>query len=197
MSKVLTAIFLLPVFRVLSEPLAPNITRTIGGGGLPEHGSFNEFSACQEFPTEGTVGSGWLLEDCIDVWRSWAMSLVKTTAFMKENRQFFFEVADRLRQQGTPCYVKAPNDVDGAGSRTMRYFATWVYAEEMGCDSLLPTGYRPGSATDDILYCHRSKYIKEEDQRCAAVDWLGYFNMSNHMKPFPEDGRSANTINVS
>ncbi|CAM9646251.1 unnamed protein product [Scytosiphon promiscuus] len=197
MSKILAgAMCLLHIFGTQSESLDRSITATTGVGALPEHGSYNEFSACQEFGAEGTVGSGWQLEDCINVWRSWAQSLVKTTAIMKENRQFFFEVGEKLRRQGTPCFVKAPNDVDGAGSRTMRYFATWVYAEEMGCDSLLPTGYRPGSTTDSILYCHRSKLIKEEDQRCAAVDWLGYFNMSNHMKPFPDDGGSSNTINA-
>lgn len=196
MSKMLAAICLLHLSGALSEPTGRRMPLP-EGGTLLEFGSYNEFSACQEFRAEDTVGSGWLLEDCIDVWRAWTLSLQKTTLVMKENRQFFFEVSDRLRRQGTPCYVEAPKDVDGAGSRTLRYLASWLYAEEVGCDCLLPVGYRPGSGTDDILYCHRSKYIKEEDYRCAAVDWLGYFNMSNHMKPYPDDGRSTNTINVS
>ncbi|CAN0144776.1 unnamed protein product [Scytosiphon promiscuus] len=196
MSKVLAATWLLlQCFSSASlEPLGSNITSSTLGGAFHRHGSYNEFSACQEFRATDPVGSGWVLDDCVAVWRSWVNTMDDGIVFKKEDRQFFFGVSDRLRQQGTPCYVASPKDADGAGSRTMRYFAVWVYAQEMGCDCLLPEQYQPG--TDGVLYCHRSKYIEDEAYRCSAVDWIGYFNISDHMKPYPDDRRPTNVINA-
>lgn len=113
----------------------------------------------------------------------------------KRRPTVLLELSDRLRLLA--IYVETPWSLDGAGGRTMRYLATWAFAEEVGCDCHLPKGYRSGSSADGVLCCHESKYIKKEDSRCATVDWKAFFNMSAHLKAFPDDGQPTKTIEVS
>ncbi|CAN0029784.1 unnamed protein product [Scytosiphon promiscuus] len=194
LSTILAAICCLSVPRTL--PAVTNTTSVLKGGAVLENGIYNEFIACEEFRAEGTNGSLWLLEDCINVWRDWAPTVTMAPRWKKEEEQFFSDVSDRLRRQGNPCHVQAPYSWDGVGSRTLRYLATWSYAKEMGCDCLLPKGYRSKPSTDDVLYCHQIKRINPENFSCSAVDWMEYFNISAHMKPYPDDGRSAKTIEI-
>lgn len=189
----------------LSAALSPYVTLTAQQSEVQlESTSYVEDSvraACQGFrAVEETTDSGWLLEDCTYVWRSWGLSLNEGMASQKEDREFFFDISDRLRQRGTPCYVEPVELLDGIGSRSMRLLAAWVYAEEMGCKYLLPKGNRgvSGARIDDTMYCHRSQYMESgESDRCVAFDWVGYFNLSAHISSLPNDGGETTRINVS
>lgn len=196
MSKMFLAIFLSDVAVDLSAASSSNKAFSPQPAGIPKHGQYHEYTVCQPFRAESTTGSGWLLEDCVNVWRSWATSLNEPAALEKEDRQFFFDISDRLQEQGTPCYVRPPNCKDGAGSRSMRSISSLVYAEEMGCDLLFPEGYRAGPERDGDLYCHTSGHGKGFDDRCAAVDWIEFFNWSAHMVPLPDDGEATKNIDV-
>lgn len=175
--------------------LRSNQTSTANGADFPEHGIYHASTACQDFGVDNPIGSGWLRADCMDIWRWWAQSLKESNAYGVENRQFFSGISDRLRQQGTPCYIDPPDNTDGAGSRSMRQIATSVYAEETGCDLLLPEGHRKGSSLD--LYCHRTNQVAKATFRCAQVDWMEYFNMSQYAAQLPNDGGTSKTIDVS
>lgn len=201
MSRLLLAVCLSHVSGSLSAALFPSGTFTPEPEALPGNGSYHEYTACQEFRADSTTGSGWLLADCIDVWRPWADSLAEGTASDKEDQSYFLATSDRLRQQGTPCYVSSPISTDGAGSTSMRHVASMAYADEMGCDYLFPEWYRPG--TDGVPYCHSVKYIKGgvkslegEGVHCAAVDWIKFFGFYNHMSALPNDEEQSSIINV-
>ncbi|CAN0175538.1 unnamed protein product [Scytosiphon promiscuus] len=157
---------------------------------------YNAAIACQEFQAENATISGWSRADCMDIWTSWAGSLQKRIANHKDGRQFFLSVSDRLRRQNTPCYLDSTDSKDGAGSMSLRQIAALILAEEMGCDCLLPPKYRKGSNPEGSLYCHRSKFIDDDEYRCAQVDWMGYFNLSDHMAPLPNDDGTTMTMKV-
>ncbi|CAN0186399.1 unnamed protein product [Scytosiphon promiscuus] len=198
----LSAIFLPCTFSspdmsgTFSSPSSSNKTFAFVSKDFPENGRYNASTACQEFRADGPTGSGWLRVDCMHVWSSWAPSLPKSVAGQREDRRFFFRISERLRRQGTPCYLDPPNSKDGAGSRSLRQLAAMVFAKEMGCDCLLPSKYRKGSDTDSSLYCHHSKYIADKDYRCAEVNWMEYFNISHHTATLPDDGGRRKSINV-
>lgn len=160
------------------------------------HKPYHASTACQEFGVNKENGSGWLRADCKDIWTLWADSVRKASQRHNEDRQFFLGISDKLRGQGTPCYVDPPNTEDGAGSRSMRQFAAIAYAEEIGCDCLLPRWYRDASGDRGTQYCHRSK-DDPNDIRCSQVDWMEYFGMSNHTVNFPDDGKRTKIIMVS
>ncbi|CAM9977081.1 unnamed protein product [Scytosiphon promiscuus] len=179
-----------------SASSSPNqISSSYGRALQPPEDLYHASAACREFPEETERGSGWLRADCMDVWTSWAHSIKEIAAHEEEN-QLFDDVSERLRRQGAPCFVDPPDCPDGAGSRTMRWFAALVYAKEHGCVCLLPKGYRYLSSGDDALYCHRSAYVARKDLRCEKVDWVEYFNMTQFMAPAPNDDETAMTIEV-
>lgn len=202
LAQVLVVMFLTTCDGTRSVGLSSNEGFPPERGIIPQHGVYYENAACQEFQSDSVIGSGWLLEDCIDVWTSWAPTLGEGKLLKTDDRQFFWAVGNRLRQLGTPCLVSPPETKDGAGSRSMRHLATMVYAQDMGCDYLLPEGYQTGSNVNGSMYCHAVQYnrnqdlIKDENFRCAAVDWIEYFGFSDHMATFPDDRRDTKIINV-
>lgn len=97
------------------------------------------------------------------------------------------------RLPGSPCLVESTLPTDGVGSMTMRHLAAWMFAEEVGCDWVLPNwGTTRDSADGDgtSLYCHTAATTDEEQRgfnasaeevetilhRCSVTNWLEYFN---------------------
>lgn len=197
MSEAMLIIFLAHAFGCFSSALAKTPGLVVQHEPSDGHGFTRMIDPCLAFRRDNTMttGSGWLLDDCIDVWRSWTASLPLKTVSKKENRQALFQVTRRLQEQGTPCYVRAKEYPDGAGSRFMRSVAAWIYAEEVGCNLLVPEGYQPGG--DGMLYCHGSRYINEKKYRCASMDWIEYFQSTRHMTSVPDDGQVRQTVQVS
>ena len=101
----------------------------------------------------------------------------------------------------------------------MKLLASWVFAEEMGCDWVTPDwgkrrvalegegegagggGGGNGTASAVVVYCHTTATFEEleslalssdvqDRHRCAVVDWLAYFRFDVPSVDLPERGRS-------
>lgn len=76
---------------------------------------------------------------------------------------------------------------------TMRHLTTKIFAEEVGCDWLIPEWGMPavGDGSGASLYCHSAATYEEQQrgfdnttredlqamvQRCSLTNWLEYFN---------------------
>lgn len=187
------------------------------------------FGACRDFRTlEGIPGlsssqpspslspSSWTLEDCLAVWTQFVDTIPPG---QQQHRLKFVdlwkETAAELRRAGSPCLVNANPGDDGLGSSTLRHFASWVFAEEMGCDWVTPDWGKErvvlgagggeaggnGTASAAVMYCHRTATLDEMDalapssnvqdkHRCAVVNWLAYFRFDAPSVGLPEGGTS-------
>lgn len=87
--------------------------------------------------------------------------------------------------------VESTLPADGVGSMTMRHLAAWMFAEEVGCDWVVPNLGTPLADGDGAsLYCHTAATTGEEQRgfnasaeeveaivhRCSVTNWLEYFN---------------------
>ena len=87
--------------------------------------------------------------------------------------------------------VESTLPADGVGSMTMRHLAAWMFAEEVGCDWVVPNwDTRPADGDGASLYCHTVATTDEEQRgfnataegveaivhRCSVTNWLEYFN---------------------
>lgn len=87
--------------------------------------------------------------------------------------------------------VESTLHADGVGSMTMRHLAAWIFAEEVGCDWVVPNWGRPLADGDGTsMYCHTAATTDEEQRgfnatadgmeaiahRCSVTNWLEYFN---------------------
>jgi len=157
--------------------------------------------ACAEFDEGVPLGSGWLLEDCIQIWRVWVSSLRREDMIRYEDRDVFAEIAVEQRRRGSPCLVESGRYNDGVGSSSIRDFATWVFAEEMGCDWVEGPG---GETNETALYCHTttshalSKNIKrgqlpnDSSARCSLNNWFGFFTFDAHVSKIKLEGPIEN-----
>ena len=160
--------------------------------------------ACKDFSTGEHSDLAWTLDDCNEVWTQF----VDTISPERRQRMGLVEVwrdtASRLREQGTPCLAASTPTADGVGSSTIRLLASWIFAEEMGCDWVTPDWGREHvdgeNGTEYIWYCHFVETLGErrkEDTKkvqdgahCSVVDWLGYFQFAVASVSLPVDGRS-------
>lgn len=168
-------------------------------------------NACAEFNNEHPLGSGWLYSDCVAVWNGWAATLEEQQLMPWAYREMFTDMSTELRQRGKPCVVESVNYPDGAGSSAVRHLATWMFAEEMGCDWNLPITYSAKGASGDdgsSLYCHkmmtrgRTHPFQEQEPgdnrfwRCEVTNWLEFFHYSAHATKSTFDG-SIKRVHVS
>ena len=158
--------------------------------------------ACADFSAGSILpGSSWTLENCIDVWNRFATTVPNGLRRRLPTVDIWGQSASELRRAGSPCLVASDPTSDGAGSSTIRHFATWIFASEMGCDWVTPDwGKRHvegGNGT--VVYCHRTATTEEMDfsrppnelkalRRCSVIDWLAYFQFGVPSVSVPEDG---------
>eukprot|EP00752_Nemacystus_decipiens_P017727 g15895.t1 len=136
----------------------------------------------------------WQASDCEDVWASWTQTLPVSLRPAYPDRQRLREVAAGMRERGSPCLVESIVKADGIGSMTMRHLTTKIFAEEVGCDWLIPEWGMPavGDGSGGSLYCHSAATYEEQQrgfgntteegvqamvQRCSFTNWLEYFNL--------------------
>lgn len=155
----------------------------------------NVENACAEFDNNIPLESGWLYSDCVAVWNGWAATLEEQQLMPWTYRMTFVELSAELRHRGNPCLVESVNYPDGAGSSAIRNLATWMFAEEMGCDWVLPGSYsanRTVNSDGSSLYCHkmmtrgRMHPFQDRDSkynrywRCEVTNWLKFFHYNAH-----------------
>eukprot|EP00904_Undaria_pinnatifida_P013525 jgi/Undpi1/9302/HiC_scaffold_26.g11760.m1 len=157
--------------------------------------------ACADFSQEAGGGGSaqsalplpWRVSDCVDVWSAWSGTVPISLHYDYPDQQLLRETAADMRRRGSPCLVESTLPTDGVGSMTMRHLAAWMFAEEVGCDWVLPNwGTTRDSADGDgaSLYCHTAATTDEEQRgfnasaeevetilhRCSVTNWLEYFN---------------------
>lgn len=162
---------------------------------FPISTDYNIDNACAEFHEEVPSGSGWLRSDCVRIWSKWAATLEGKQLLVWPYRPALNDLSAKLRQQGTPCVVESISYPDGAGSSAVRHLATWIFAEEVGCDWILPgTHSRDVHADGDgsTLYCHKMMihswthpFLDQEPGdnrywRCEMTNWLQFFHYDAH-----------------
>lgn len=157
--------------------------------------------ACEEFPERKRSGSGWLFSDCTVMWTAWTRTLEDADFVNCDLRGVFNETASRLRQEGHPCVLDSTQYQDGAGSASVRHLATWMVAEELGCDWVAPKLSSQRIDEDGTqMYCHKTVTVNQLHQtavsefhgeidpanfpervlRCEVVNWLEYFRFRDH-----------------
>lgn len=157
---------------------------------------------CSEFSNEERLPSGWLHADCVDVWTSWTNALPAHVFGPFPERAMLIGTATELRSRGSPCLVQSGNYSDGVGSSTIRHLASWMFAEEIGCDWMTPRWNK--KSIDDhgtVLYCHETSTVAERDDirlgkavydprtsRCALHNWVAYFGFDSHSVSRPTKG---------
>ncbi|CAM9392138.1 unnamed protein product [Scytosiphon promiscuus] len=155
---------------------------------------------CADFSTGRYPGLAWTFDDCIGVWTHF-----ESTVGYKPNHpevDLWRDTASELRRQGTPCLLGSVTGGDGLGSTTIRHVATWILAEEMGCDWLTPDWGKKKARDGDgeaVRYCHAVVPRDERElptqeggmkgtARCTVVDWLSYFQFDKPSVSSPSSG---------
>lgn len=177
-------------------------TVELARGGPPRAAHPVAQEACAEFDEVVPLRSGWLLKDCVDVWTAWASTLRQGDRIRYADREIFTEIAVEQRRRGSPCVVKSGMYNDGVGSSSIRDFATWVFAEEMGCDWV--QGPVPQKNNGTSLYCHtttanshfknieRGQLPNESGARCSLNNWFGFFTYDAHVSKLKLDELKLN-----
>ena len=98
--------------------------------------------ACEDFSTGRYPSSAWTLDTCIEVWTRCVRTVPIGLQQRLANVHVWGKAASELRRVGSPCLVASTSTSDGAGSSTIRHLATWISAEEMGCDWVSQTGVK-------------------------------------------------------
>ncbi|CAN0194360.1 unnamed protein product, partial [Scytosiphon promiscuus] len=169
--------------------------------GQEANGIVTPASACEEFRADRSTGltwsheaghdgdEAWTLEDCVEVWTQYSSTIIDIFVPRKPDADLWRKTASELRAEGSPCKLFSVAGGDGLGSTTLRHLATWIFAEEMGCDWITPDWGRrkvPKGDGQAVMYCHSvvtkdvlKSYKNATDakttQRCSIVDWLAYF----------------------
>ena len=179
---------------------------------LPSSGQVNPLitpeEACSDFASGGYPGSSWTLDSCVDVWTRFANIAPNGLQRRLTDVDIWRPVADELRRVGSPCLVASEPTSDGAGSSTIRHLATWIFADEMGCDWVTPDWgkHHVDGGNGTVMYCHRTATTQEMDlskpnvelqalRRCSVIDWLAYFQFGVPSVKLPE-GRELKTVPV-
>ncbi|CAM9765091.1 unnamed protein product, partial [Ectocarpus sp. 13 AM-2016] len=147
-------------------------------------------------PSPSSLDSYWSASDCMDVWASWTATLPASLQPSYANRELLKERAADMRARGSPCLVEAIVKADGVGSMTMRHLAAKIFAEEVGCDWLIPSQWgmpAAGGGSGASVYCHSAATYEEQRRgfgnatkdeaesmvhRCSVVNWPEYFNLN-------------------
>lgn len=165
--------------------------------------------ACADFAMGGYPGSSWTLDDCLEVWNHFLGSVPPREWPRFPVVDVWKDLATEMRRLGSPCLMASTPSGDGAGSSTIRHLATWIFAEQMGCDWVTPDwGKMPAAdGNGTIIYCRKPATIKEKAsktmeekmamRRCAVVNWLSYFqfDVPSVALPLPQIGK-FNVIEV-
>lgn len=177
-------------------PLALHILRPLAAARQGNMLSAEE--VCADFLTDKYPGSAWTFDDCTDVWKRYARTVPVGLQGRLPHVDTWRQAASELRRVGSPCLVASDPTSDGAGSSTIRHIATWVFAEDMGCDWVTPNWGKQhvdgGNGT--VMYCHRTATTPELDlskpnkelqalRRCSVIDWLAYFQFDVPSVNFP------------
>lgn len=158
--------------------------------------------ACVEFPKGARSPSGWQYADCIDVWTSWTSALPAYVFGPFPEREMLVDTATKLREHGFPCLVQSGAYADGVGSSSIRHLASWMFAEEIGCDWVTPVwNKRSIDSHGTTLYCHDTTTVAERTEirlgnevfdpktsRCALHNWLAYFGFDFNSVDRPTNG---------
>lgn len=99
--------------------------RGYAAGATLQKDPFFSQQSCQEFEVDVPPSSGWLMDDCISVWTSWAPTVPHNIP-LEYNDTDFFDGIPAQRGIGPPCLVKSIDYPDGAGSMGLRHLTTWV-----------------------------------------------------------------------
>ena len=158
--------------------------------------------ACADFPMGEDTGPSWSFKDCMDVWEEFSLSIPGSLRPRRPLADQWRGTAAELRTAKSPCLVAPAPTHDGVGSSTIRHIASWIYAEELGCDWVTPDwGKRPAAqGNGSVVYCHRTataeefKKPKSEDDmrsmnRCSIVNWLSYFQFDVPSVTLPDNER--------
>lgn len=165
--------------------------------------------ACIDFATGQFPDSPWTLGDCLEVWDEYADTIPPGLHPRLPFVDTWRATATQLRSAGSPCLAASNTGTDGVGSSAIRYLSAWIFAEEMDCDWVTPDwGKRHvAGGNGSVVYCHRAATIQEagmpltkiqmqDQQRCAVVDWISYFQFGAPSVGLPRNG-TAKVIQAS
>ena len=153
---------------------------------------------CQDFVAGRHLDLSWTHEDCIGVWTDMAASIEEKyhdDQIVLPDVNDWRGVADEMRRVGSPCLVRREPTFDGVGSTSIRIFASMLFAEQVGCDMIMPVWGNGGNGTE---YCHSlyKKHEKVHTKRgmrpvdvCSKVDWFSYFQFGVTSVPLPRSGK--------
>lgn len=180
------------------------LTQASSGRGM-QHQEISTADACGAFKGNNIW---WDPEDCTAVWESFVASLPMDLRRKYVDRGDTASVSHRLRSQGGRCFVQLPPMNDGVGSSAIRSIATWVFAEEMGCEWVHTNwGVRQIDDSGMMRYCHSSvstdqveKMTIEERHAmqaeiCNMVNWRQVFGFDAHSVDLPRN-ESFRTLTV-
>lgn len=155
---------------------------------------------CRDFSAGRRPGLPWTFDDCLEVWANFEGTILYNPNHPEV--EMWRDAALELRRKGSPCLLASDTYPDGLGSTTIRHLATWILAEEMGCDWVTPDwGYNavPGQDGKVAGYCH--SIVTNDDQRslasargsagtkrCSKVNWLSYFQFDKPSVSWPDTG---------
>ena len=155
---------------------------------------------CEDFLPGRGLNSSWTYEDCVQVWSDFSASKEDKPRRPFPDMNGWMDVAVELRRMGTPCLVWKKPSGDGVGSTSIRFFGSWILAEQLGCDWITPE--MVGGRNGTIEYCHPLAHSEkmghrvvpeaEEGMRpvesCSDVDWISYFQWGVASTSWPENG---------
>lgn len=169
---------------------------------FPTNGQFSPVGpaeVCDDFVAGRYPGLPWSYDDCLDVWAHFEGPLGPPPQHPQVD--LWRETAFELRQQGSPCMLSSAPGDDGVGSTAIRHVATWLFAEEMGCDWFTTkwASNQAQNADGSTRYCHEIVPLEERKtatnssgvpgiSRCSAVNWLSYFQFDQHSLSLPSSG---------
>lgn len=176
---------------------------------VPTSGQLNSVGpaeVCDDFAAGRHPSLGWTFDDCVDVWTRFEISLEPAPVREYLEADLWRDTAVSLRQQGSPCMLSSTPGNDGVGSTAIRFVATWILAEEMGCDWFTTNwaSNQVQAADGSTRYCHPIVPLEERKsatnssgvpglRRCTVVNWLSYFQFDKHAWS-PPSGRSITLI---
>ena len=177
---------------------------------LPVRYSSAARATCSDFADGHFAGLSWTFDECIEVWTAFRDNLPSSLAIRPPHVDLWKTTADELRREGKPCmltsFLNSYSNAHGVGvgSTTMKHLATWIFAEELGCDWVTPswTSFSMTRKNETAAYCH---WMTDKASRnassvlekpCVSVNWLAYFNLGVPSTDLPE-GITPKNVTVS
>lgn len=151
-------------------------------------------TACANFSEDRQAFSGWRHVDCVDVWMAWTTTMPSYAYGPFPERDMLKAGAPKMRQQGSPCVVQSGAYGDGVGSSTIRHVASWMFADDVGCEWVTPIWNKRSAHGDGSdLYCHDTSTVAQRMEirlgnakfdprtsRCSLHNWVAYFTFGSH-----------------